>query len=80
MGPFLLLRALQSAFTLCPGGPGVPPIGFPGCSRLPIAASAPGPEQRWVCGDQGILNPWTLRSEVSLLGRTSSSPKNFIRV
>lgn len=57
------------------------PISFPSCPRLPRAAAAPSAWQGWVCGDRGILNPWTLYSEVNLQGR-ASSPKNstFIHV
>lgn len=45
----------------------------PSILLAPRVVFAPGPGQRWISGDWvGILNSWSLHSEVSLLGRVSS--------
>lgn len=53
------------------------PISSPGYQGSPEQPLPPGPGQRWVRGDCGVLNSWILHSEVSFLGR-ASSPKSSI--
>lgn len=53
------------------------PISSPGCQVSPEQPLPPGPGQRWVRGDCGVLNSWILHSEVSFLGRASSRAKEL---